>query len=215
MNEGFTYLILVLHGCALQVIHNKKYLSMQQYDNNVLAANTPVVLKSVEEGKAVEAKFYYSEIAGIPEDPRAEDDRYLRGALWQTVVSSAAIETELGVPSINIYMLQSGKTGPKMYCIYEEYEADGTIKDGNANTDEGGHVVCKANKAYIVIPSEEASNRSSFSFYFGEATTDIESVDGACDEDTLREVYDLQGRKVNNAIAPGIYIINGKKAVVK
>ena len=112
-------------------------------------------------------------------------------------------------------MLQSGKTGPKMYWIYEEYEADGTIKDGNANTDKGGHVVCKANKAYIVIPSEEASNRSSFSFYFGGATTDIEGVDGACDEDTLREVYDLQGRKVNNAIAPGIYIINGKKAVVK
>ncbi len=216
---GFTALIPeeveAYNGSEDGIIHNKKYLSMQQYDNNVLAANTPVVLKSVEEGKAVEAKFYYSEIAGIPEDPRAEDDRYLRGALWQTVVSSADIETELGVPSINIYMLQSGKTGPKMYWIYEEYEADGTIKDGNANTDNGGHVVCKANKAYIVIPSEEASNRSSFSFYFGGDTTGIEGVDGDCDEDGLREVYDLQGRKVNNAIAPGIYIINGKKAVVK
>lgn len=36
MNEGFTYLILVLHGCALQVIHNKKYVTPHTHNLNLL-----------------------------------------------------------------------------------------------------------------------------------------------------------------------------------
>ena len=111
-------------------------------------------------------------------------------------------------------MLQSGKSGPKMYWIYEEYDKYGNLVNGGSN-DDGKHVLCKANKAYIVIKSGEANNRSSFSFSLNAAgnATEIEDVEEEnCEVETI---YDLQGRKLTEICHPGVYIINGKKVLVK
>ena len=45
-------------------------------------------------------------------------------------------------------------------------------------------------------------------------TVDINDIQGT-EENTDKVIYDLSGRKVNNATAPGLYIINGKKVMVK
>ena len=144
-------------GAIDGIVVDKKYLSMTQCEGSILAANTPVVLRSSDEGVAKTAKFFVSAIAG-----EQEEDNYLRGSLYHTVVSTDDIEAAVGA-SINIYMLQSGKTGPKMYWIYEEYDAAGNLVNGGSN-DDGKHVLCKANKAYIVIKSGEANGKGSFMF---------------------------------------------------
>ena len=194
-------------GAIDGIIVDKKYLSMTQCKESILAANTPVVLRSSEEGVAKTAKFYLSVIAG-----KQTVDNYLRGSLYYTVVSTDKIEDEVGA-SINIYMLQSGKTGPRMYWIYEEYDKSGNLVDGG-NNDNGKHVLCKANKAYIVIKSGEANGKGSFMFMLNRGgATGIDDVED--EVETIETIYDLQGRRLDEITHPGVYIVNGRKIVVK
>ena len=68
-----------------------------------------------------------------------------------------------------------------------------------------------ANKAYLPA-SEVPTNVKSLSFRFGEGTTAIENVEV---ENEVKTIFDLTGRRVEAITAPGIYIINGKKVLVK
>ena len=67
-----------------------------------------------------------------------------------------------------------------------------------------------SHKAYLVVPG--ASEVASYSFRFGEGTTGVEKVEMRNEKS---ELYDLTGRRVENIAAPGIYIVNGKKVLVK
>ncbi len=67
-----------------------------------------------------------------------------------------------------------------------------------------------ANKAYL--PASVASGAASYSFRFGEGTTGIENVEV---ENASNVIYDLTGRRVEAITAPGIYIVGGKKVLVK
>lgn len=116
---------------------------------------------------------------------------------------------------MNIYMLQSNKGVAKLYWIYEERSADGSIKDGDANTDNGGHIACKANKSFVVLPKKMVASTTSFSLRheIGE-TTDIEDVE-TNEVELIETIYDVQGRKLKDIAGPGVYIVNGKKVFVK
>ena len=74
-----------------------------------------------------------------------------------------------------------------------------------------GSFLNKANKAYL--PASVASGAASYSFRFGEGTTGIDEMTEQRAES--KEIYDLTGRKVEAIIAPGIYVVNGKKVLVK
>ena len=67
-----------------------------------------------------------------------------------------------------------------------------------------------SHKAYL--PKAQGMNAASYSFRFGEGTTAIENVEV---ENTVKAIFDLTGRKVEAISAPGIYIVNGKKVLVK
>ena len=68
-----------------------------------------------------------------------------------------------------------------------------------------------ANKAYLVV--KDSSTAPYYSFRFeGEGTTAIENVEV---ENEVKAIYDLTGRRVEEITAPGIYIVNGKKVLVK
>ena len=76
-----------------------------------------------------------------------------------------------------------------------------------------GEWLNNANKAYLpasAVP-ESAQGAASFSFRFP-GTTAIENVEV---ENEVKVIYDLTGRKVETISAPGIYIVNGKKVLVK
>ena len=90
---------------------------------------------------------------------------------------------------------------------------DGVVGLYKADMD-GGVWLNNANKAYL--PASEvptsAQGAASFSFRFGEGTTGIENVEV---ENASNVIYDLTGRRVEAITAAGIYIVNGKKTLVK
>ena len=80
------------------------------------------------------------------------------------------------------------------------------------NQAEGTAFLNNANKAYFV-PTNTLASAASYSFRFGEGTTGIEQITDNREQSTA--IYDLTGRRVEAISAPGIYIINGKKVLVK
>mgnify|MGYP003412455179 FL=1 len=71
-----------------------------------------------------------------------------------------------------------------------------------------GAFVCKANKAYLPIPSAVASSARIY-FDFGTETGILETENGNVKTENC---YDLSGRRVQNA-QKGIFIVNGKKDI--
>ena len=67
-----------------------------------------------------------------------------------------------------------------------------------------------ANKAYLAIPASE--NSAAFYGFDWAGTTGVENI---VVENEIKAIYDLTGRKVETISAPGIYIIGGKKTLVK
>ena len=69
-----------------------------------------------------------------------------------------------------------------------------------------------SHKAYLYV-AEGSANVASYSFRFGEGTTGISEVKG--ESGNVKGIYDLTGRRVEAITAPGIYIVGGKKVLVK
>ena len=67
-----------------------------------------------------------------------------------------------------------------------------------------------ANKAYL--PKSTGMDAASYSFRFDRGTTAVEDV---VVENEVKAIYDLTGRRVEAITAAGIYIVNGKKVLVK
>ena len=70
-----------------------------------------------------------------------------------------------------------------------------------------------SHKAYLVVPAELAEGIAYYSFRFGEGTTGIDEITENRVQSTV--IYDLTGRRVEAITAPGIYIVGGKKVLVK
>ena len=78
------------------------------------------------------------------------------------------------------------------------------------NGQEEGTFLNNHHKAYL--PKTAGMNAASYSFRFGEGTTGVENV---VVENEVKAIYDLTGRRVENISAPGIYIVNGVKKLVR
>ena len=83
----------------------------------------------------------------------------------------------------------------------------------NANGEVGdSHFLNNAGKAYLPASVVVSGARSLF---FNNGTTGIEETIVAPVFNASAPIYDLSGRRVNNAVKGGIYIQNGKKFIVK
>ena len=171
---------------------------------NVLPANTPVILKSNETlAEALPLEFVYT-----TETAAAIENNMLEGTLCKGVVEAGAER--------DIYMMQAKNNVVKMYWMYENYDANGerVQVNGSYNHDKGGYVMNSANRAYLVINREVAQQVANYALHFGaEGTTAVEDVD--CENGNVEAIYDLQGRKLEGITQPGFYIVNGKKVYVK
>ena len=122
----------------------------------------------------------------------------LVGTLESTVVNSTD-----GEMSNYKFTIAEGDTAPMFY----PFEDNTTLSAG---------------KAYLQIPTAwlPATAQKSVSIRFDEGeTTDIDELKGENgklkgESGDVKTVYDLQGRKVDTP-SKGIYIINGKKVIIK
>ena len=133
-----------------------------------------------------------------------------KGTATLTIVSEAASDwsaNKLEGTTIDTYiagdayMLANGDNGIGLYGVILNMDAE-----GNEGTT---HFKNSANKAYL--PINVASGAAYYSFRFP-GTTAIENVEV---ENEVKAIYDLTGRRVEAITAPGIYIVNGKKVLVK
>ena len=101
------------------------------------------------------------------------------------------------------------------YVLANHSEAGLGFYKAKLNKNEAGeegetHFLNNAGKAYLVLPA--ASETVAFYGLDWEGTTAIENVEV---ENEVKAIYDLTGRRVEAITAPGIYIVNGKKTLVK
>ena len=76
-----------------------------------------------------------------------------------------------------------------------------------------GKFINNHHKAYLPKPADAPEGIASYSFRFGEGTTGISEVKG--ESGNVKGIYDLTGRRVEAITAPGIYVVGGKKVLVK
>lgn len=124
------------------------------------------------------------------QDGEADADNMLQGTDAATTISEAGYK---------YYILSKSKDGQKIGFYYQN-------EDGSA-VNNGAH------KAYLPVPQAAAGGAKGWSFD-GEATG-IRSIEaGAGVENAV--IYNLSGVRMNSQNLPkGIYIVNGKKMVVK
>ena len=153
-----------------------------------IPANEAVILKKAE---------------GQPTDATSYSFNY--------ATSANAVEANL----LNGTTIDTYVAGPA-YVLSKPADSEVGLYEAALNADATGaatgetHFKNNAHKAYLAVPAEQAQNAASFSFRF-DGTTGIENVEGQS-EGTV--VYDLMGRRVENPTR-GIYVINGKKVLVK
>ena len=111
------------------------------------------------------------------------------------------------------YVLGNGSAGVGFYKAKKNVNADESndIVEGEGEdavtTPTYEAVLSNAFKAFLVAPT----NAQALRFNFG-GTTAIESVVNGINANAA--IYDLSGRRVEKA-TKGIYIVNGKKMIVK
>ena len=164
---------------------NGDYVTLTEIEN-VIPANTAVIL----EGEAGEYTFNVSET-----DAAAVSGNLLKGTVINTNIIGQAYV--LGVVE--------GETG-----LYKTQMSTVQLSSASGSVSV---FLNNAYKAYLpasAVPAA-ANGAASFSFRFP-GTTAIENVEV---ENTVKVIYDLTGRRVEAITAPGIYIVNGKKVLVK
>lgn len=94
------------------------------------------------------------------------------------------------------------------------YTAANNVSTDTTNDDpEVTYEAWKNNAFKAYLPKATGMNAVSYSFRFGGDTTGISEV--TTENGDVKAIYDLTGRKVNEITAPGIYIVNGVKRVVR
>ncbi|MGM9710510.1 MAG: hypothetical protein ACI3YO_00635, partial [Prevotella sp.] len=76
----------------------------------------------------------------------------------------------------------------------------------------GGAFSVKAGTAYLAVPTPSGSAAKGFSF--SGATTGIDATNGV-EAEKVREIYTIAGQKVSKMSKPGLYVVNGKKTVIR
>lgn len=166
---------------------------------DVIPAYTAVLLNRESATDEATYKFVYTATSSSASDVSANA---LKGRITQGTVACAADSC--------YYMLLTADDGEALYRVHKEYGSDGSITD--ADTDDGGYILCKANRAYLPMLATGAENIIAFGLRF-DGTTGIEEPEDLGGE--VDAIYDLSGRKLESITEPGIYIVNGKKQIIK
>ncbi len=154
---------------------------------NVVPASTGVIVETAAEGT-------YLAIATENEATSASSNNHLYG-----YDSAQTIETPSG--SYYYYLLSSNNGEVGFY-----WGATG-----------GAAFECQAHKAYLALAQDDVKNADQISIRkgSGDDTTGISSVESATEGATVKGIYTIQGVRVSNMNQKGVYIVDGKKVLVK
>lgn len=152
---------------------------------SVVPAGQGVVIKATESGTVT--------FAVTTEAGEVDSDSQLLG------VDEATTITDSGYKYYKLTLNLSGQAGTA-----------GFYWDRNSN--EGTKINAAAHKVYLKVPAGSVGSKSSF--VFGDETDGIGQIENGNMTMENAEIYNLNGQKVNKA-QKGIYIVNGKKVVIK
>lgn len=154
--------------------------------NEVVPAKTALLLKATET-PATNKEFTYTIVNS---DKVAPEDNLLHGSVEAT-------ETHVEGATAYYKLAQDKEEGIGFYWA----NANGTAFTNGAN------------KAYLAIKGNMSQMRG---FSFESMTTGINNVVANTNNSKNAVIYDLNGRRVNSLnAAKGVYIVNGKKVIVK
>jgi hypothetical protein len=71
-----------------------------------------------------------------------------------------------------------------------------------------------ANNNYLIVPASAQAPVRALNIGHGDGTTGIESL-GSTESSNDERWYDLQGRRIERPAKTGLYILNGKKVVIR
>ena len=105
----------------------------------------------------------------------------------------------------------TAETGYKYYKLaYDNYTAQ-TGLGFYWGAENAGAFKVKPGTAYLAVPTSEANNAKGFAF--DGDTTGVENVNVAVNQN--KTIYNLNGQRVSNMSQAGLYIVNGKKVVIR
>ena len=133
----------------------------------------------------------------------AEEDSYNLAITTTEATATSALEGTVAATYItgDAYVLADGNNGVGLYL---------------ATLNQEGKFKNNSHKAYLPASNVPAAAQMSAGFRFrfdGGVTTEIEEVEYENGE--VKDIYDLTGRKLQGISGTGIYIINGKKVIVR
>ncbi len=168
---------------------NGEWLTLAPINGGAIPAKTAVIL----EGSAGSYSFF--EVT----TETTINNNILRGTARDISISEA-LDLEPKVANGVVYTLQPNGEGGVVFKKYAYADEDKPEED----------LVLHAGKAYLVLDPIVAQGAISIRF---EGSTDIENVEIRNEKSEM--IFDLLGRRVETMTKGGIYIVNGKKVVVK
>ena len=177
---------------AYTVTINGEWATLNEITNGVIPANTGVVL----EGTAGTYDFAITTANAFEGE----------NALLGTAAAAYIAEDAYVLGYINVAEEGEAEKMEVGFYTATKNQKDNTVWKNNSH------------KAYL--PKAAGMNAVSYSFRFGEGTTGVEEVKAeptvdASQNGEVKTIYDLTGRRVEAITAPGIYIVGGKKVLVK
>lgn len=176
-------------------VENKKVTLKEIPTNNIVPGKRAVILECLYTGDASKNR-----LIPMPEEGNMDGEIHLMHG--ECGLNGHQINPSTFADQGAFYILSVANTNPATSAM-------GFYKYSN---------LIPSNKMFVVVPKEHEAEAKSMSFVWGDDDV-VEGVTTQLDGFQLvlpdkNEYYDLQGRKVNQP-SKGVYIVNGKKVVVK
>ena len=176
----------------INIVDENAWLHLERVDDGdgIIPANTPVVLKYLADIDAT--GYVFLQIVESDKPSLGEKENDIKGKLATAVNDKKEAAEQEDAAANCYYTLQPNETGDGV--VFKRFTGDNL----------------KGFSVYLELPDDTPTGAINIRF---EGTTDIEHSEIRNQHSEM--IFDLLGRRVEAITKGGIYIVNGKKVVVK